>query len=82
MRDQLDDAAGGVVEVGRASVPEVEVENVAEQLHALSSPAERRIEAVAGDEEREVVEGASLLDAKPKPRLPDLVTLCYKVVLG
>src|SRR5690348_2420361 len=45
VRDQLDDAAGGVVEVDGEGVPVVEVEDVAEHLDALSSPRECGVEA-------------------------------------
>ena len=59
--DQLDDVAGRVVEVHRPRVPEVEREDglavvAGEQLGALAQPRARGVEAVAGHEQREVVE--------------------------
>ena len=59
--DQLDDVAGRVVEVHRPRVPEVEREDrlavvAGERLGALAQPRARGVEAVAGHEQREVVE--------------------------
>ena len=59
--DQLDDVAGRVVEVHRPRVPEVEREDglavvAGERFGALAQPRARGVEAVAGHEQREVVE--------------------------
>ena len=78
MRDQLDDAAGRVVEVDRRRVPVREVEHglarlrVGEELDAVTRPRERRVEAVARDEEREVVERRARRRRELEHGLPDL----------
>src|SRR5690348_5328481 len=71
MRNQLDDAPGRVVEVDGFRIPVIEVEHVAEQLYALACPGERGVEPVAGDEQREVVEGALVLEVEAQARLAD-----------
>jgi acetylornithine deacetylase/succinyl-diaminopimelate desuccinylase-like protein len=67
--DQLDDVVGVVVEVDGPGVPGLEVEHAAQQLRPLARPGERSVEAVARDEQSEVVEGAACLTAEPQPRL-------------
>jgi acetylornithine deacetylase/succinyl-diaminopimelate desuccinylase-like protein len=72
MRDQLDDVPGRIVEVDGSRIPVLEGEDVAEQLDALAGPPERRVEAVARDEQREVVERAApLVDLEMEPCLSD-----------
>ena len=70
--DQLDDAARGIVEVAGARVPRREVERIAEQLDASARPRERRVEAVARDEQGEVVErrAGRRLEARSASRRP------------
>ncbi len=64
--DQLSDAAGRVVEVDRTRIPVLEVEDlltgvlVREDGDAFGSPAVRRVEAVARNEECVVVERAAV----------------------
>ena len=78
MRDQLDDAAGRVVEVDRLRVPVREVEHglagltVGQELEPVAGPGERRIEAVARHEEREVVERRARRRSELEHGLPDL----------
>ena len=78
MRDQLDDAAGRVVEVDRLRVPVREVEHglaglrVGQELDPVTGPGERRLEAVARDEEREVVERQARRRSELEHGLPDL----------
>src|SRR5581483_134851 len=69
MRDELDDVAGRVEEVDRLCVPALEVEDAAGELEALLRPGARRVEAVAGNEEREVVERLAVLAAEAELRL-------------
>ena len=71
MRDQLDDVPGRVVEVDGSRVPRLGVEDVAEQVDPFACPREPRLETVAGDEQREVVEGAAVVGAEAHARLAD-----------
>ena len=63
MGDELDDVAGGVVEVARQRIPVVEVEDhlaglaAWQELDPVADPVESAFETVARYEEREVVEG-------------------------
>jgi hypothetical protein len=66
VRDQLDDAPCRIVEVDGARIPVREVEDgitrvgVGQELYGVASPCEGRVEAVARDEKRDVVEGRAL----------------------
>ena len=77
MRDQLDDASGGVTEVAGEGVPEGEVEDELarprprKQLEALTGPVEGRVEAVARDEKGKVVERPALTLDELDPRRPE-----------
>ena len=69
--DELDDVSGRIVEVDGLRIPVLELEHVTEQLDSVPSPRERGVEAVAGNEQREVVEGIAFLDLEPEPCLAD-----------
>src|SRR6266576_4140261 len=74
---ELDDVARRVVEVAAQRVPVLEVEHdlpglaVGQQPGSLADPLERRGEAVAGDQEGEVVEGLVLTRGEVELRLAD-----------
>ena len=76
MCDQLDDAAGRIVEVDRHRVPVREVEHdlaglpIGEELDAVAHPCQSWVEPIAGDEEREVVVRRAVGGAELERRLP------------
>ena len=77
VRDQLDDAPGRIMEVDRLRVPVREVEHrlarlgIGQELDVLARPRERRVEAVARDEEGDVVERRTCGLPELEHRLPD-----------
>ena len=71
--DQLDDVPGRIEEVDGARVPVLELEDAAEELEPLVRPGVSGVEAVAGDEEREVVEGLAFARRRTEASSPPVI---------